>query len=129
MSRLYYYFGIGEYHTDDQNNVTDYYDKNLPHFKELADWLPLEWDKSHIEKTFTGVLKDKIQSCTASLFRKKDGCVFLCITVEGVKGFRFSEKRRNEVFEQLDMQVVDGWGESFSHTPLPNLEHYYLEIL
>lgn len=129
MSKVYYNFGIGEYLTDNNGDIVEYYEKDLPHYKELADWLLPEWDNSHIEKFFTGVLKNNIKSCTASLFRRKDGCVYVCVNVEGVKGFRFSEKRRNEVFDQLDGQITDGWGESFSHHPIPNLPNWHLEIL
>lgn len=130
MSKVHYYFGIGEYLENNQSGGTEYYEKNLPHFKEISKWLKDEWNSAHIERFFKEDLENNIKKCTANLVEIGDGEAFVHVTVEGKEGFRFTEKRRKKVFEQLDAQVIDGWGEGYAHQHIPGLsQDYKLEIL
>lgn len=121
MSRLFYDIRLEEEYNgkDGRHKVIS---KNLPHFEEIKNWLPKEWDKCEIHKTFDGILKNKIQNTSMRCFIKKDGTAIARITVEFIPGVRLSENHRNKCWEQLDAQMSDGFGESYDHMQIPNAE-------
>lgn len=118
MSKLYYSFPFREEFYDRNQNMTKLCETNLPHYGIIKDWLPRIWDESHIEKTFDGIIKDKIESCIMNCIIK-DGIPTAVVTITPIKGFRLSEKRRNEIWDQLDAQMSDGFGESVDYHQIP----------
>lgn len=116
MSRLYYITDVAEIPLDAEgyemySEIKEY---NLPHHEMIAKEMCNSWNAMHIEKFFTGVLKGNIASAKMTC-KKENGKTVAKVTVIGVSNFRFSEKRRNLVFEQLSAQMSDGWGEGFFH--------------
>lgn len=122
MSRLFYDIKLEEEYYTKSDNYSIVM-THLPHFKEIAEWLPKEWNKCKIQNTFTGILKDKIDKCTMKCFEKKDGTAIARITIDFIPDFRLSKNRRIECWDQLDAQMSDGFGESYDHMPIPNVEH------
>lgn len=118
MSKLYYNIRFGEEFYDENKDTTTSYETDLPHYDILKDWLPKIWNECHIEKTFDGIIKDKIENCIMKC-AIKDGVPTAVVTITPIKGFRLSEKRRNEIWEQLDAQMSDGFGESVDYHQIP----------
>lgn len=118
MSILYYNIPFGEEFYDKNANTTTPYETNLPHYDIIKDWLPKVWNECHIEKTFDGIIKDKIEKCTMKCMIKNN-IPTAVVTITAVKGFRLSEKRRNEIWDQLDAQMSDGFGESVDYHQIP----------
>lgn len=122
MSKLYYDIPLAEewgYLGDADYQMKE---SDLPHFQQIAEWLPGEWNKCRIHTTFDGILKDKVQSCKMRCVQKEAGGHIQSIarvTITFVPGFRLTAKRRNECWEQLDGQLSDGFGESYDRSKIP----------
>ena len=76
--------------------------------KEMAD----SWNSTNIVSCFDGKLKDKIASAKMKVKKIKDDTVAV-ITVIGKPNIRFSQTITNEIYDQIDAQFSDGWGEGF----------------
>ena len=121
MSKLFYDITIEEEYIG-TNSEYKIITKNIPHFEEIKNWLPKEWDRCKIHTTFDGQLKNKVQNTLMKCFEEKDGTAIARITIEFVPGFRLSKNRRDACWQQLDAQMSDGFGESYDHTQIPNSE-------
>lgn len=126
MSKLFYKIYLEEEYDNENDTGYDYKTKNLPHFKQLKEWLPKEWKKCKIENTFDGILKDKVASCTMTCREDKEGIAYAWITIEFVPDFRLSQKRREACWEQLDAQMCDGFGESYDGQQIPGAPQGWL---
>lgn len=122
MSKLYYDIPLEEQYNGPNGEYKEA-KVNIPHFQQIKEWLPKEWDKCSIKTAFYGILKDKVQSCTMRCFQKKQDGQILSIarvTIEFIPGFRLTQERRQACWEQLDAQMSDGFGESYDHHEIPN---------
>ena len=128
MSRLYYKIVLEEFF-DDDNRYHEYHN-NLPHFKQIKDWLPKEWTDCHIEKTFDlKEIRENVDSCTMAVRQSKDGEAYAIVTIEFKSGFRLSEHRRQSVWDDLDAQMSDGFGECVDHCQIPGAPDGYMLYL
>lgn len=89
---------------------------NLPHHEQISKEMCKHWNNMHMENYFSDILKGNIASAKMSCTKDSQGKTVAIVTVVGVPHFRFSEKRRNLVYEQLSAQMSDGWGEGFFHS-------------
>lgn len=121
MSRLIYDIILEEEY-EGPNGEYKFVSKNIPHFNEIKNWLPKEWDKCKIYKAFDDILKDKVQSTTMKCIKKSNGVAVARIYIDFVPNFRLSKNRRISCWEQLDSQMADGFGESYDHKQIPNAE-------
>lgn len=127
MSKLYYDIPLEEIRETEgrvEEAVID-----IPHFREIAEWLPGEWEKCHIQNAFTGILKGKVTACSMSCYQKKqDGHLksFARIAVEFVPGFYCTKKRRESCWQQLDAQMTDGFGECYDRHEIPGTDGWQL---
>lgn len=94
-------------------------EEHLPHFEQIADFLPDAYRKCKVESCFDGILKDKVSSSTMRVFEDKDGTCIARVTTNFITGFRLSQQKREAFWEQMDAQMTDGFGESFDHYPVP----------
>lgn len=131
MSKMYYTFQITELFMDDNQNTVSEIQNNLPHFEQIKTWLPKEWDKCQIHTTFDGILKDKVQSTSMFIYQDTtDHTTKARITIEFIPGFRLNIKRRQACVDQMDGQMCDGFGESFTYHTIPYVdEHYRITII
>lgn len=129
MSKLYYDITITEAVLDNDDNIVSEIEIDLPHHNQIKDWLPKEWDSCEIHKTFDGIAKDKIVSTKMTISkRKQDNNTYKTVarvTVTFQPGLRLNEKLRHETFDQLDAQMVDGFGESYDMHRIPGVEEKY----
>lgn len=128
MSMLYYKIGLEEFF-DDDDKYREYRD-HLPHFEQLRDWLPKEWAECHIENTFDlKDIRENIASCTMAVRESKDGEAYAIVTIDFKPGFRLSARRRQSVWDDLDAQMSDGFGECVDHTQIPGTPDGYMLML
>lgn len=116
LSKLYYYIDLYEViiRNDNGEEYEETYTENLPHHDIIAKEICDNWNEMHMEKYFDGIIEGKIRSAKMTCCRRKDtGETVAKITIEGIPGYRFGSRRRAEVFDQLDAQMSDGWGEGF----------------
>ena len=116
MSKIYYYMDLHEVLIveEDGEEYEETHAENLPHHDIIAKEICDSWNEMHMEKYFNDKLADKIQSATMRCYRDKEsGKTIAKITIEGVPHYRFGSVRRDMVFEQLNAQMSDGWGEGF----------------
>lgn len=116
MSKLYSLMDLHEIivRDDDGEEYEEAYEKDLPHHDIIAKEICDSWNEMKMEKYFYGTLKDKIKSAKMRCYRDKtNGKTIAKITIEGIPGFRFGSVRRAMVFDQIESQMSDGWGEGF----------------
>jgi len=85
----------------------------LPHHSQIANAMADSWNNAHMEQYFDGVLKDKIAKAIMKVRKQSDGSTVASIIVHGKPGVRFSSKMTEAIYDQLDGQLSDGWGEGF----------------
>lgn len=128
MSKLYYKIGLEEFF-DDDNGYREYRD-HLPHFEQLKDWLPKEWAECRIEQTFDlKEIRENVDSCTMAVRKSKDGEAYAIVTIDFKPGFRLSARRRQSVWDDLDAQMSDGFGECVDHHQIPGAPDGYMLML
>lgn len=128
MSKLYYKIGLEEFFDDD--SAYREYRGHLPHFEQIKEWLPKEWAECHIEQTFSlREIRENVASCSMAVREAKDGEAYALVTIDFKLGFRLSARRRQSVWDNLDAQMSDGFGECVDHTQIPGASHGYMLML
>ena len=112
MSKLKYLHALTESIVNDNCDILADYQYSLPHDEQICKEICDDFNKAHIERFFDGILKDKIKSCRMRCIKDEETTLAI-IDIEGIEGFRMSQKRRNAVWEQMEGQMCDGWGEGF----------------
>lgn len=113
MSTFMFITNFHEIEIDNDLNVIDDYDFNLPHHDIIAANAEKSWNEMHMEQFYDGFLKDKVESAKMKCRVNKDGESEGVILIKMKKGVRLTEKCRNAIVEQTSAQLSDGWGESF----------------
>ena len=113
MATLTYEITISEVRLDSSGNAIAEYTENLPHQDDIIA-AALKLDLSHLADVLNARLGqhgvERVRSWASVRSNKQ---VVMTISVEAAPRFRWSERRRNIVFDELDTQLVDGWGEGF----------------
>ena len=112
MSQRQILYTCHELVLDKQGNCLKEYETNLPHHDMIAKEMADSWNSTNIVRCFDGILKDKIASAKMKVKKIKDDTVAV-ITVIGKPNIRFSQTITNEIYDQIDAQFSDGWGEGF----------------
>ena len=112
MSKTQICYTCHEIILDDNGNFIKEYEENLPHHNQIEKEMCDSFNNTHIERFFDGILKDKIKSAIMT-FKKIDNKSVGIMTIEGIPNFRFTQKVRDEIYEQIGGQLSDGWGEGF----------------
>lgn len=116
MSKYKWRTDLYEIVEDADGEFVELYEQWLPHHETIAEKICASWNEMHMEQYFDDVLKDNIQSAVMRCIQEKEtGYSVAEITITGVSGFRFSNKRIGIINEQMDAQMADGWGEGFFH--------------
>lgn len=113
MSKYNVIYGpIHEIIVDKNDDFVKAYESRLPHADEIITNMCKDWNNMHIEKYFDGILKDKISSAIMKKHIEGDN-LFGKVEITGMPNFRFTQKIKEEIADQMDGQFCDGWGESF----------------
>ncbi len=126
MSKYHVIYGpIIENILNNEEDVYETHEYDLPHGKEIQEYMCYEWNNANMHQYFNDILKDKIESTTMRKLTKTTDTgnkeYFVDIEVTGIPKFRFSERIRNAIADQVDAQLCDGWGESIFNIPKDNI--------
>ena len=116
MSKYKWRTDLYEIVVDANGEFVELYEHWLPHHEMIAEKICASWNEMHMEQFFDNVLKDNIQSAVMRCVQEKDtGYSVAEVIITGVPGFRFSSMRLGIIDEQMNVQMIDGWGEGFFH--------------
>lgn len=113
MSRFTFVVDFAETELDENNNLVQYYEENLPHNDQIIAEACKSWNEMHMEQYYDGCLDGKIESAAMKPYCREKGKCAVQILLELKAGYRLTEKVRNAIIDQTNAQLVDGWGESF----------------
>lgn len=116
MSRIYSLYTCHEIVIDNDGNIIAEYKTDLPdstliikQFCDAFNSAAKEYLLNIINKEFN----DKILSLKAQEYPNNNHETTINVVITGKPGTRFTEKLRNEIFEWINSQYSDGWGEGF----------------
>lgn len=129
MAELRYFISLEEHLLDKSGNVQHIYEHNLPHHKQIADWITKEWIALNPVQYFPNNLQNIIESCSMRVYRDPKRRTVAVIIVKPIPGFFWNKRTRAMVFEELDAQFSDGFGETIDQCSIPGVpEKYVLRI-
>ena len=133
MSKLSIIYTLSEIILDDNNNYIKEYNKNLPHADEIAEVFINQWNKDAddfmLEIINEQVADNSIKSCKARRYKKHDKETKIIIEIVAKQGKQFREKLRNNIYDFMESQFTDGWGEGFfnKYRTAKDGTKYYIE--
>lgn len=114
MATLTYGITVSEVQLDKDCEFVAEHVRDLPHARRIAEQARKSWNAIDFAGILDGVLgTGSIDKVPMTSRVDGDGSLHLTIRVTPRRGFRWSARRRNAVWEELDAQMVDGWGEGF----------------
>lgn len=124
MGKLMYNFDLFEVQNDTEIR------QHLPHFSEIANWLQEEWKECYSNRIFDrNDIRENIESATLIVKQLTDGTARATIVMEFKKFFYLTEQRKASVWEDMEAQMSDGFGEVIAHRQIPNApDGCYLEF-
>lgn len=121
MANLYFRVPLLEGKVGKDGGIEKIYERNLPHHDEIANWLPKCWEADDPVQYFDETARKLIDSSRMYMVRQKDGRTVAIVELKPVPGLRWSSKKRNAVFEEMDAQICDGFGESYDYASIPGV--------
>lgn len=111
MAQLFYRFSIEETKTSPSEMID--ITRNLPHETEISNYILHTWNdcKQSILNTIPNSLKTHLTDIDLKITEQKDGSLYGVITITPISTHRWSAKTRKMIFENLDAQMTDGFGE------------------
>ena len=133
MAKLSIIYTLHEIIVDNNGDYIKEYDKNLPHSNEVAEAFINQWNKDAdefmLEIINEQVANNSIESCKARRYKKHEAETKVIIEIVAKKGKQFREKFRNNIYDFMESQFIDGWGEGFfnKYRTAKDGTKYYIE--
>ena len=133
MAKLSIIYTLHEIVVDNNGDYIKEYDKNLPHSNEIAEVFINQWNKDAdefmLEIINEQVANNSIESCKARRYNKHEAETKVIIEIVAKKGKQFREKFRNNIYDFMESQFIDGWGEGFfnKYRTAKDGTKYYIE--
>lgn len=133
MAKLSIIYTLREIIVDNNGDYIKEYDKNLPHSNEIAEAFINQWNKDAdeflLEIINEQVANNSIESCKARRYKKHGAETKVIIEIVAKKGKQFREKFRNNIYDFMESQFIDGWGEGFfnKYRTAKDGTKYYIE--
>lgn len=128
MSVLYYNIPIEERLDDESGNLIDYYKKELLHHKQIKDEFPSLVESARLINGFEKNVQSLILNIHGTVRRTSERKTIVRIHIRFHPDIRLTSRLRDIVFETMDAQMADGFGEVLSNRPIANTEHAYYVI-
>lgn len=111
MSYISYHIPVDETTLDQDLNPITTFDANLPHEKAITKMLLSEWKKSNPLQYFPEEIRKKIHKLDMQIQVNKNKSMEAIVIAHGEPRTYFTEKLRHQIWDLLDGQMSDGWGE------------------
>lgn len=128
MTELKYLMKIEEEEIDQDDNCIKIISKNLPHHDIIKDWLENDWNKLDPIQWIAEDVRKIIASAKMNIFQNQDKETIAQIIIEPIPHTHWNKKRMNTVWEYLDTQMSDGWGEGIDYHSIPDHNNYRLRL-
>lgn len=119
MANLYFRFCIDELKLDTMGNTVETFSEKLPHHKEIANWLPGEWDLLNPVQFFLEPVKSMIETTKMRIIQTRNHETVGVIEIIPHKGKRWNVKTRQKIWDELNAEICDGFGESYDRKHIP----------
>ncbi len=117
MAKLSIIYTLNEVIVDNNGDYIKEYDKNLPHSNEVTEAFINQWNKDADEFMLNiineQVANNFIESCKARRYKKHGAETKVIIEIVAKQGKQFKEKLGNNIYDLMESQFMDGWGEEF----------------
>ena len=117
MAKLTSLYTLRECIVDEDGNDIAYYEEDLPHGNEIVERFINKWNKDAddfmLDIMNEQVGKDRIQSCYARRYNKKSPRVTVAVEIIAKEGKQFRGSMKADIFDFMESQYTDGWGEGF----------------
>ena len=128
MGVLLYDIQVMEEQIDGQGNVQKEWEKSLPHHDVIKEDFKKQFEACDIKQAFDGDLSMFIEKVWMTVFRDREQHTIARIHVAAKPKFRMNEHFRSRVFEELDGQMSDGFGESMDMSLIPGTRDYRYKL-
>lgn len=118
MASYNYFIDCHEVALDADGNEIDYFETNLPHHKIIQNIFCREWNNQadNILKLLQKEISPKITDCSAMAYPStKDGRCRVVIAITAEPHAHLTQHRKQMLWDFMDAQMTDGWGEGFYH--------------
>lgn len=128
MANLTYNIPFELLQLDANQNTIAVFSREIPYFKETKTYLENAWTNANIQQYFPDNIKDKIKRITCKILppSKSINQIHMRLTIEPINGFRWYNKYRNQVWNELDAQITDGFGETLQFKSIPNIPERFV---
>lgn len=126
MAILKYYVYLTEDLVDKSGDTQRVYERSLPHHVQIAEWLPKEWAEVNPLQYFPAELREIIDSCEMTVYQNPMLQTMAVVSVKAKAGVHWSKRTRAMVFEELEGQFTDGFGETYDHSQIPGAPDNYV---
>lgn len=126
MATLKYYVYLTEDLVDKSGDTQCVYERILPHHKQIAEWLPKEWAEVNPLQYFPAELREIIDSCEMSVYQNPKLQTMAAISLKTKPGVHWSKRTRAMVFDELEDQFTDGFGETYDYAQIPGAPDNYV---
>lgn len=115
MAQLIYRFMIEE--NEESPTTLIFHKNNLPHEKEIKDFIQKTWNdcKNEILSSMDESIKPYITSLDLRFPKQTDDTLYGYIYITPKPKFRWNASRRQTIWDNLDDQMTDGFGECIDH--------------
>lgn len=128
MANLYYTVPFEVLQLDNNQNIITTFSKEVPYFKKIKTYLEDVWTNANIQQYLPDNIKNKIKHIAYEVLppSKFTYQIHMRLTIEPIKGFYWTDKRRIQIYNELDAQIADGFGETLQFKPIPNISECFV---
>lgn len=116
MAEIISLYTCHEVIVDNNDNILEYHETNLPHGDFIAEEFCKKWNEDadkFLLEFMNKELDNRIESCIAKPRKTNDGTTTVAVHIKAKPGKQLTTKIKNTAWDYMSAQYSDGWGEGF----------------